>query len=208
MRRTTLLLLLATTATCYGQSNADIPADRPLSESNHIDEDQPRPEQSNEQTEPNEQGNEEIGSIKKRSEETGSIEQSRQEIGRVEQGDEETRWAEEGSEETQRVEQNNAEIQHFYRIRQDEEMETLRRQQQPQNTFNAPIQRKIGRQYKQKERLSVSSKGHAEKSKPLGHTTPAPHKPSNDSSKKSSNQQSGGSAHAVSSPGSTSTKQR
>jgi hypothetical protein len=192
MRRTTLLLLLATTATCYGQSNADVPADRPPSESSHIDEDQPRLEQSNEQTEPNEQGNEETGSIKKRNEEIGSIEQSRQEIGRVEQGDEETRWAEEGSEEAERVEQNNAEIEHFYRIRQDEEMETLRRQQQPQNTLNAPIQRNIGKQYKQKERLSVSTTGHAEKSKLLDHTTPAPHKPSNDRSKKRFNQQSRG----------------
>ena len=142
MRRTALLLLLATTATCYGQSNADIPADRPTSESSHIDEDQPRLEQSNE--------------------------------------------------EAQRVEQNNAEMAHFYRARQDEEMETLRRQQQPENTFSAPIQRNIGKQYKQKERPSVSSTGHAGKSKPLGHTTPAPHKPSNDSSKNSSNQQSGG----------------
>src|SRR6516162_6711464 len=46
MRRITLLLLLATTATCYGQSNTDIPADQAPSGSSYIDEDRPQIEQA------------------------------------------------------------------------------------------------------------------------------------------------------------------
>ena len=69
----TLLLLLATTATCYGQSNADIPADQSSSGSSYVDDDRPGIEQSNEETAPIEQGSEETGSIKRRNEETGRI---------------------------------------------------------------------------------------------------------------------------------------
>ena len=65
MRRITLLLLLATTATCYGQSNTDIPADQAPSGSSYIDEDRPQIEQSNEESEPIEQSNEETRSVKK-----------------------------------------------------------------------------------------------------------------------------------------------
>ena len=194
MRRTTLLLLLATTATCYGQSNADIPADQAPSGSSYIDEDRPRIEQSNEENEPIEQGNEEIRSINKRSEEPGRIEQSRENIERAEQEREETGRIEQSNEETERVEQNNAEAEHFYRIRQDEEAEALRRQQQPENTFSAPAQRNIGRQYKQNERSAVPRTGHAGNSKSTYRTTtaPPPHKRSHDSSNKNYNQSSGG----------------
>jgi hypothetical protein len=187
-----LLLLLATTATCYGQSNADIPADQPPSGSSYIDEDRPRIEQSNEETEPIEQGTEETGSIKKRNEETGRIEQSSEKTERVEQGGEEAGRAEQSGEKTQRVEQNNEELEHFYRTRQDEEMEALRQQQQPENTFSSPVQHSLGTRYKQNVRSSVPSTGHVVKSKPSYHTTLAPHKESRDSSKKNYNQESGG----------------
>ena len=190
MRRTTLLLLLATTATCYGQSSADIPADQPPIGSSYIDEDRPRIEQSTEETEPIEKGNEETGSIKKRNEETGRIEQTREEMGQVEQSGE-TGWVEQNSEEAELIQQNNAETEHLYRVRQDEETEALRRQQQPENTFSTPVEHNLGRRYKQNERSSVLSTRHAGKSKPLYHTTPAQHKQSYDSSKKSYNQQSG-----------------
>src|SRR6516162_2873216 len=152
MRRITLLLLLATTATCYGQSNTDIPADQAPSGSSYIDEDRPQIEQSNEETAPIEQNNEE----------------------------------------TERFEQNNAETEHFNRIRQDEEVETLRRQQQPESTFSASVQHNLGRQYKQTERSSVPRAGHVGNSKPTYHTTPAPHKRSQDSSNKNYNQQGSG----------------
>jgi hypothetical protein len=201
VRRMTLLLLLATTATCYGQSNADIPADQPSSGSSYIDDDRPGIEQSNEETAPIEQGSDETGSIKRRNEETGRIEQSREETGRAEQGreeagrtelgGEETGRVEQSSEETERVEQNNAETEHFYRIREEEETETLRRRQQSEDTFNAPVRHNLGRQYKQNERSSIPSTRHADKSKLTYHTTPAPHKQSLESSKKSSNQPSG-----------------
>jgi hypothetical protein len=191
MRCTTLLLLLATTASCYGQSNADIPADQAPSGSSYIDEDRPRIEQSNEEIEPIEQGNEETRSIKKRSEEPGRIEQSRGEVERVEQGSEETGRVEQNNEETERVEQNNAETAHFHRVRQDEEVEAPRRQQQPENTFSAPVQHNLGGQHKQSERSSVPRTGHVGNSKPTYHTTPAPHKRSQDSSNKSYTQQSG-----------------
>jgi hypothetical protein len=192
MRRTTLLFLLATTATCYGQSSADIPADQPPIGSSYIDEDRPRIEQGTEETEPIEKGNEEAGSIKKRNEETERIEQTREETRRVEQSGEETGWVEQNSEEAELVQQNNAETEHLYRVRQDEEMEALRRQQQRENTFSTPVQHNLGRRYKQNERSSVLSTSHAGKSKPLYHTTPAQHKQSYDSSKKSYKQQSGG----------------
>ena len=222
MRRTTLLLLLATTATCYGQSNADTPADRLPNGSSYIDESRPAIEQSTEEAEPIEQsneeagsieqGNEETGSIKRRNEETERIERSRGEIGRVgqggeeagrveqsdeetmraEQSHEETRRVEQSSEEAERAEQNNEETEHFYRIRQDEEMEDLRRQQYPENIFSPPVQHSHNRQYKQTERSSVSSAGHAAKSKLPYHTTPATHKQSLNSSRKSYNQQSDG----------------
>jgi hypothetical protein len=192
MGRTALLLLLATTATCYGQSNADIPADQPPSGSSYVDEDQPRLEQRNEEAEPIEQSSEETGSIKRRSEETGRIEHSREEIGRTEQGDQEAERDQQGSEETQRVEQNNAETEHFYRIRQDDEVEAMRRQQQPENTFSAPVKHNLGGQYKQSERSSVPRTGHVRNSKPTNHTTPASHRRLQDSSNKNYNQQSGG----------------
>ena len=192
MRRITLLLLLATTATCYGQSNTDIPADQAPSGSSYIDEDRPQIEQSNEESEPIEQSNEETRSVKKRSEEPGRIEQSREEIERAERGNEETARVEQNNEETERVEQNNAETEHFNRIRQDEEVETLRRQQQPESTFSASVQHNLGRQYKQTERSSVPRAGHVGNSKPTYHTTPAPHKRSQDSSNKNYNQQGSG----------------
>jgi hypothetical protein len=192
MRRTTLLLLLATTATCYGQSNADTPADQLPSGSSYMDESRPAIEQSNEETEPIEQSNEETISTKKRNEETERIEQNKEEIGRAAQDGEETGRVEQSSDETERVEQSSEEAEHFYRIRQDEEMETLRRQQQPENTFNSPVQHNLGRQYKQNERSSVPNAGHAGKLKSSYHTAPAPHKQSRDGSRKSYNQQSGG----------------
>src|SRR5215467_11209795 len=165
MRRTTLLLLLATTTTCYGQSNADIPADQAPSGSSYIDEDRPRIEQSNEENEP-----------------------SRENIERVEQGSEEAGRVERSNEETERVEQNNAEVERFPRIRQDEEHEALRRQQQPENTLSAPLRQ--SRQYKQNEHTSVPRSGHAGNSKSTYRTTttPASHKRSHDSSNKSYNQ--------------------
>ena len=192
MRRTSLLLLLATTATCYAQSNADTPADRPPNGSSYIDESRPAIEQSTEEAGSIEQGNEETGSIKRRNEETERIEQSRGEIERVGQGGEEAGRVEQSDEETERAEQNNEKTEHFYRIRQDEEMEDLRRQQHPENIFNPPVQHSHERQYKQTERSSVSSAGHAAKSKLPYHTTPATHKQSLNSSKKNYNQQSDG----------------
>jgi hypothetical protein len=192
MRRTTLLLLLATTATCYGQSNADTPADQPPSGPSYVDEDQPRLEQRNEEIEPIEQSSEGAGSIKRRNEETGRIEQRREEIGQAEQGDEEAGRDEQSSEETQRVEQNNAETEHLYRIRQDDEGEAMRRQQQPEDTFSTSVQHNLGRQYKQSERPSVPRAGHVKNSKQTYHTTPAPHKRLQDSSNKNYNQQSVG----------------
>ena len=184
MRRTTLLLLLATTATCYGQSNADTPTDRLPSGSSYLDESRSAIGQSNDETEPIEQSNEEIGSIEQGNEEVGSIKRRNEETERIERSRGEVERVGQGDEEIGRVEQSGEETGHFYRIRQDEEMEALQRQQHPENIFVPPVQHNIDRQHKQSGRSSVS--------KPPYHTTPAPHKQSLNSSKKSYNQQSDG----------------
>jgi hypothetical protein len=192
MRRTTLLLVLATTATCYGQSNADISADQPPSGPSYVDEDQPRTEQRSEESEPIEQNGEETVSTKRRNEETGRLEQRREEIDRTEQGGEEIGRIEQSSEENERIERNNAETEHLYRVRQHEEAEALGRQQQPENTFSGLGQHNLVKQYKQSERSSVPRAGNVGNSKSTYHPAPAPHKRSQDSSNKSYNQQSGG----------------